>query len=78
MNEQKYIGLLKPDSQHFLLAMARAELEPAELAKKADISKNIVYSMRRGCYTKPKYIGAAARVLGVDVSELVEKGNDVV
>ena len=64
--------MLKPDSRKFLVAMAEKEMEPAELAQAAGISKNIVYTMRRGFYTKPKYLGAVARVLEVKVSDLIE------
>lgn len=63
--------MLKPDSQKFLIAMAKARLEPVELAERAGLSKNIVYSMRRGFYTKPKYLGKAAEALGVEVEELI-------
>lgn len=68
----KYIGLLKPDSQKFLIAMAKAELTPIELAAKAGISVNFVYSIRRGNYTKPKYLGACCRILNVKVEDVVE------
>ncbi len=64
--------MLKPDSRKILIAMAEAELEPTELAQAAGISLNIVYTMRRGFYTKPKYIGAVARVLNVRVADLIE------
>lgn len=64
--------MLKPDSRKMLIAMAEAELEPAELAQAAGISKNIVYTMRRGFYTKPKYLGAVARVLQVSVADLID------
>lgn len=64
--------MLKPDSRKILIAMAVAEVEPVELAAAAGISKNVVYSMRRGFYTKPKYIGAVARALNVAVADLIE------
>lgn len=64
--------MLKPDSRKVLIAMAAAELEPSELAEAAGISKNIVYTMRRGFYTKPKYLGAVARALKVSVVDLIE------
>lgn len=64
--------MLKPDSRKVLIAMADLEYEPADLAKAAGISKNIVYSMRRGFYTKPKYIGKAAKALHVKVTDLIE------
>lgn len=72
MSAVKDTVMLKPDSRKMLIAMAEAELEPAELAQAAGISKNIVYTMRRGFYTKPKYIGAVARVLQVTVADLIE------
>ena len=52
--------------------MAEAEMEPAELAAAAGIPKNIVYTIRRGFYTKPKYIGAVARAMNVRVTDLIE------
>lgn len=63
--------MLKPDSRKVLIAMAAAEIEPKELAEAAGISKNIVYTIRRGYYAKPKYIGAIARVLQVEVTDLI-------
>ncbi len=72
MSVSKDTVMLKPDSRKILIAMAEAELEPTELAKAAGISRNIVYTMRRGFYTKPKYIGAVARVLNVKVADLIE------
>ena len=67
----KYILLLKPDSQKFLIAMAKAESTPIELAAKAGISVNFVYSICRGKHTKPKYLGACCRILNVKVEDTV-------
>lgn len=64
--------MLKLDGRKMLIAMATMELEPAELAEVAGISKNIVYTMRRGFYTKPKYVGKVAKALGVSVADLIE------
>lgn len=64
--------MLKPDSRKVLIAMAELEYDPVELAEAAGISKNIVYSMRRGFYTKPKYMGKIAKALNVRVADLVE------
>ena len=77
MSVSKATVMLKPDSRKVLIAMAEAELEPSELAEAAGISKNIVYTIRRGFYCKPKYLGAVARALSVSVSDLIEdKGNE--
>ena len=64
--------MLKPDSKKVLIAMAEMQMEPMDLAKEAKISNNIVYSLRRGFYTKPKYMGAVARALNVKVTDLIE------
>lgn len=66
--------MLKPNSTKFLVAMAEAELEPKELAEKSGVPVNIVYTMRRGCYTKPVYLGKISKALGVKVSDLIEEG----
>ena len=63
--------MLQADSYKVLIAMAENQLEPAELAEKADIPKNIVYAIRRGKYAKPKYIGKVAAALGVKVTDLL-------
>ena len=72
MSVAKNTVMLKPDSRKVLIAMAEAEMEPVELAEAAGISKNIVYTIRRGFYCKPKYLGAIARALSVSVAELIE------
>lgn len=64
--------MLKLSSRKLLIAMAEAQTEPAKLAEASGVSKNIVYTMRRGCYIKPKYVGAVAKALGVAVADLVE------
>lgn len=71
MSAQRDTTMLKPDSRKVLIAMAELEYEPADLAEAAGISKNIVYTMRRGFYTKPKYIGKVAKALHVKVADLI-------
>ncbi len=65
--------MLKPDSRKVLIAMAAAEMEPKEVAAQSGVPVNIVYTIRRGFYAKPKYLGAVARVLNVSVVDLVEE-----
>ncbi|MCI8824694.1 MAG: helix-turn-helix domain-containing protein [Lachnospiraceae bacterium] len=64
--------MLKINSREFLLAMAKLELEPKELAEKAGVSANVVYKARRGCYVKPKYIGKIAKALNMEVAVITE------
>ena len=63
--------MLQVDSYKVLIAMAESQLDPAELAEKADVPKSIVYAIRRGKYAKPKYIGKVAVALGVKVTDLL-------
>lgn len=72
MPAAKDTTMLKPDSKKVLIAMAELQMEPMDLAKEANISRNVVYSLRRGFYTKPKYMGAVARALNVKVIDLIE------
>lgn len=72
MPAAKDTTMLKPDSRKVLIAMAELEYEPTELAEVAGVPRNIVYSMRRGFYTKPKYMGKIAKALNVRVVDLVE------
>ena len=74
MSAPRDTTMLKPDSRKVLIAMAELEYEPAELATVAGVPRNIVYSMRRGFYTKPKYMGKIAKALKVRVIDLVEDG----
>lgn len=69
--------MLQADSYKVLIAMAENQLEPAELAEKADVPKNIVYAIRRGKYAKPKYIGKVAAALGVKVTDLLPDDHSV-
>ena len=69
--------MLKPDSRKVLVAMAEAEMEPKDISAESGVPVNIVYTIRRGFYTKPKYIGAVARVLHVTVADLIEDVENV-
>ncbi len=64
--------MLKPDSRKVLIAMAEAEMEPKQVSSESGVPVNIVYTIRRGFYVKPKYIGAVARALHVTVADLIE------
>lgn len=64
--------MLKPDSRKVLLAMAAAEMEPKEVSSESGVPVNMVYTIRRGFYCKPRYLGAVARALHVNVADLIE------
>ena len=66
-----YLRLYLISVSYTHLALANAELDPKTLADKAGVTKNIVYTARRGCYVKPIYLGKIAKALGVDVESLI-------
>lgn len=72
MSIAKNTVMLKPDSRKVLIAMAAAEMEPKDVSAESGVPVNIIYTMRRGFYTKPKYIGAVAKALQVKVIDLIE------
>lgn len=72
MPKPRDLTMLKADPIKFQIAMAEAELDPKELALKSGVSVNIIYSMRKGYLTKPKYLGMAAKALGLKVVDLLE------
>lgn len=76
MSVPKDTTMLKPDSRKVLIAMAAAEMEPKDISKESGVPVNIVYTIRRGFYTKPKYIGKVARALHVTVADLIEEVKD--
>ena len=76
MPAPKDTTMLKPDSRKVLIAMAAAEMEPKDVSKESGVPVNIVYTIRRGFYTKPKYIGKVARALKVTVADLIEEVKD--
>lgn len=65
-------SMLKVNTKALSIAMAKAEIEPKELAAKAGVSDNIVYTIRRGCLTKPVYIGKICKALNVKVEDMIE------
>lgn len=72
MSVPKNTVMLKPDSRKVLIAMAAAEMEPREVSMESGVPVNIVYTIRRGFYCKPRYLGAVARALHVTVTDLIE------
>lgn len=65
---------MKIDKPKLLLAMARACMNPQDLAKAAEMPPQTVNGVIRGRSVRPATIGRVARVLGVDPAELIEEG----
>lgn len=64
--------MLKMNSTIILIAMAKKEWEPKDLAEHAGVTYHIACTARRGCLTKPKYAGKIAKALGLEVEDIVE------
>lgn len=63
--------MLLPDTTAISILMAEKELDSKELASRSGLGVSIIYAMRRGCYIKPKYFGAVAKVLECSVKEII-------
>lgn len=62
---------MKADTQKLKLAMARACLNPQELAKIAIMPPQTVNGLIRGRSVRPATLGKAAKALGVDPAEII-------
>lgn len=71
MPKARDYSMLKIDTMAFRIALADAELELQDLAKKAGVSNNIIYTAHKGCYVKPLYVGKISKALGVSVKDIV-------
>lgn len=64
---------MKANRDKLRLAMARACMNPQDLAKAAEMPPQTVNGVLRGRSIRPATIGRIAKALGVDVAELLEE-----
>ena len=64
---------MKADISKLRLAMARACMNPQDLAKAAEMPPQTINGVLRGRSIRPATIGRIARALGVDVAEIIVK-----
>lgn len=64
---------MKADRNKLRLAMARACMNPQDLAKAAEMPPQTVNGVLRGRSVRPATIGRIAKALGVDVAEIVKE-----
>ena len=64
---------MKADISKLRLAMARACMNPQDIAKAADMPPQTVNGVLRGRSIRPATIGRIAKALGVDVADLLEE-----
>lgn len=63
---------MKVNREKLRLAMARACMNPQDLAKAAEMPPQTVNGVLRGRSVRPATLGRIAKVLGVDVAEILE------
>ena len=64
---------MKADISKLRLAMARACMNPQDLAKAAEMPPQTVNGVLRGRSVRPATLGRIAKALGVDPSELLKE-----
>lgn len=67
---------MKADVQNLRLAMARACMNPQDLAKAAEMPPQTVNGVLRCRSVRPATIGRIAKALSVDVTEILKKEED--
>lgn len=71
MKNYKDIVYLKPDTMAIAVLMAEHELDCKTLADISNVGISIIYSMRRGCLTRPLHVGKVAKALNCNVKDIV-------
>lgn len=64
---------MKADTDKLRLAMARACMNPQDLAKAAEMPPQTVNGVLRGRSVRPATLGRIAKALGADPSELLKE-----
>lgn len=64
---------MKANKNKLRLAMARACMNPQDLAKAAQMPAQTVNGVLRGRSVRPATLGRIAKALGVDVTEILEE-----
>ena len=64
---------MKANREKLFLAMARACLNASELTEKTKMPRPTVNNVIAGKNVRPASLGTVAKVLGVDVTEIIEK-----
>ena len=65
---------MNANREKLTLAMARACVNPADVAKKADMPLQTVNRALLGRVIRPATMGRIAKALGVDPAELIQEG----
>lgn len=69
---QKGYAMVCAKIKPLIAAMTASCMTPQEIAKKAGVSVNIVYRMRRGYMVKMDRFGCVCKVLGLDPENIID------
>lgn len=58
--------------KEMIAAMTASCMAPKEIAKKAGVSDDAVYRVRKGYMVKMEILGKICRVLGIDVNDVLD------
>ena len=64
---------MQADKNRLTLAMARACMNPQDLAKAAELPPQTVNGVIRGRSVRPATLGKVARALGVDPADIIKE-----
>ena len=64
---------MKANQNYIKVAMARACMDPNEIAIRANLSYPAVRRALDGCEVKPSTIGRIAKALNIDAEEIIQK-----
>lgn len=64
---------MKADKSKLTLAMARACMNPQDLAKAAELPPQTVNGVIRGRSVRPATLGRVAKALGVDPADIIKE-----
>ena len=67
---------MRAEKAKLTLAMARACMNPQDLAKAAEMPPQTVNGVLRGRSARPATLGKIAKALGVDPAELLDEKGD--
>lgn len=68
---------MQADKSKLTLAMARACMNPQDLAKAADMPPQTVNRVMLGRGVRPATLGKVARALGVDPADIIKEEEEV-
>lgn len=77
MRNYKDIVYLRPDTTAIAIFMAEKTWNCKQLSEASGVGISLVYSLRRGCLTKPHHMGKIAKALECNVRDIIITAQDL-